>query len=357
MSALQRFRTALTSRALSARPILNLSCRFASSTRPNPPPTATNTARPPAHTARQTDPPAAGVTPAAPPTPVQPLPPLHFAPPTPEQLHALRLRLSGPSARSASVPRGRSSLLLPPRVLCLDVGDRYIGVALSSEDNECAHPLLTMHRKEIAATPDKQQPVSVHSHHTAHRVKTHVDLRGPAASSRRSLVPRPLSLLAAELRSLIDRHHCVSVVVGLPLTLEYTLDAQCVKTMQFVQDMHSEWSKVPRNAAEAQRLMQQAHANMMAAEAELINQGKRKKSAMPPASSKPATTVSSSSPPLPAFVPPPFLWWDERLSSVDARAQLEARGVKNRSVAMAQQTDALAAAVVLQELLDRLRSS
>lgn len=282
---------------------------------------------------------------------------MHFAPPTPEQLHALRLRLSGPSARSASVPRGRSSLLLlPPRVLCLDVGDRYIGVALSSEDNECAHPLLTMQRKEIAATHDKQQqPISVHSHHTAHRAKTHVDLRGPAASSRRSLVPRPQSLLAAELRSLIDRHHCVAVLVGLPLTLEYTLDAQCVKTMQFVQTMHSEWSKPTRNAAEAQRLMQQAHANMMAAEAEFINQGKRKKSAAPQ-SSKPATASSSSSS-LPAFVPPPFLWWDERLSSVDARAQLEARGVKNRSVSMAQQTDALAAAVVLQELLDRLRTS
>jgi hypothetical protein len=56
----------------------------------------------------------------------------------------------------------------------------------------------------------------------------------------------------------------------------------------------------------------------------------------------------------PAFEQPWWCYWDERLSSVDARQQLSAAGVRSHSRSMAQQTDSMAAAIVLQEFLERI---
>ena len=137
---------------------------------------------------------------------------------------------------------------------------------------------------------------------------------------------RPISDVAAELRDLLRLHRCVGVVVGMPLTMAFGLDEQCTKTIEFVRQLQRALASPLTDSAAA--------ANATAA-------APRGKSPAPPV--------------LPPFQAPDWFFWDERLTSADARHQLEhGAGVRAHSRAMAQSTDPLAAAIILQEFLDRM---
>jgi RNase H-fold protein (predicted Holliday junction resolvase) len=146
-------------------------------------------------------------------------------------------------------------------------------------------------------------------------------------------VLRDAKVVAEEVRTLLRLHQCVGVVVGLPLTLDFQLDEQCEKTIEFIQQIQREWNK---------RTPPKAHPTPVTKNAAAL------KLASPSASSSPLL--------LPPFHPPSFFFWDERLSSAAARHELEvAGGMKQRSRAMAQQTDPLAAAIILREFLQRMQ--
>jgi len=270
-----------------------------------------------------------GATPAAP-------APLQYAPPTNEQFLQIRQRLMQPyivpsAAKKSTGAAGAVSTECS--VLALDVGDRYVGVAVSERRLPAAlsglagggwvgsalprraELLPSLQRKELVAS-GAVLPTSPHSHHRVNTRK-HTDLRGAAPSARRSLKPRSADALATELRALLQEHRSVAIVVGMPLTLAHTLDEQCTKTLAFVEQMQHALAKLGASSP----------------------------------ASRPRT---GSSLPLPAFQPPAWCFWDERLTSVEARQQLSSAGVRAHSRAMAEQTDSMAAAVILQEFLERM---
>lgn len=237
---------------------------------------------------------------------------IKFAPPTDEELALLRRRLAMPYRLPAGVdPRLhmlRASPLLPPRrLLCLDVGNRYIGVSLSDRDNTVAVPLTTVYRKEdVALKSTPSRPISPHSHHIdTTTVRKHFDLRTRSAGK---VVQRPIALVHAEVRDLLLEYECVGLVVGMPLTLKYRMDVQCTHTIDFVQGLQK---------------------YLIAAASE----------------STPATLGRR-------FILPALFWWDERFSSADAKQQLSARGFSGRQLAV--QTDSVASASILQGFLDRM---
>jgi RNase H-fold protein (predicted Holliday junction resolvase) len=293
---------------------------------------------------------------------------LHYAPPTNEQLLQLRQRLLMPyvlppnyAAAASAATTGAARLPRPSTecsVLSLDVGDRFVGVAVSEARMSVpavaatavgggwkgdalllprrAEPLQSLQRLELVARggPLPTSPHSHHqrSHHSSNNKKT--DLRGPSSSARRVLKPRSPAVLAAELCALLVRHRSVAVVVGMPLTLAHELDEQCDKTIEFVQQMQMELAKFDAP---------------IAAGAATSRPSGSRSSITATAAAKTASGAGAA-----AFEQPWWCYWDERLSSVDARQQLSAAGVRAHSRSMAQQTDSMAAAIVLQEFLERI---
>lgn len=268
----------------------------------------------------------------------------HFCPPTPEHLAALLHRLTLPyevpascvgaaaSASSLVSLRRFARLTGEPstRVLCLDVGDRYVGVAVSDMENRVARALTTVYRKEDVAPafdPNAKANARVLSEHSHHLVRApkpkRVDLRTRHSGM---VAPRAVDTVAAEIRDLLVGHRCVAMVVGMPVTMRGKMDGQCTKTMAFVRDM--------------QRCFDQMEDD----ETAQTNRTKNK-----PTNAKQSSLPSSDRP---AFLVPAIFWWDERLSSSEAKARLGAHGLTGRKLAV--RTDSFAAATILQEFLDRM---
>lgn len=211
------------------------------------------------------------------------------------------------------------------RILCLDVGDRYVGVALSEMSNRIARPLTTIYRREDVARPESlSKPTSPNSYHSKKYdgPRKQTDLRTRHSSG--VVVQRPIKKVMAELKELVIEHHCVAIVVGMPLTLQFKMDIQCTKTIEFVQQIRHAFAQTEQN--------------------------KQHRPASPSASD--TSIKNKNTTPAKPFVQPMFLWWDERLSSSDARNQLSARGLTGRKLAVS--TDSFAAATILQEFLNRL---
>lgn len=279
---------------------------------------------------------------------------LQFTPPTEQQLQQLRMRLMQPydtrpmtrkktavpasstsfasSSSSSSSSASASSSSSPPRLLSLDVGDRFVGVAVSDCTNSRALPLCVVLRKDVVAydkEADKSQSYSPHAHlpFRFHAQGTKRDLRAPQKGFVRRRDDR---VVAEEVAELLHVHRCVGLIVGMPLTLQFKMDQQCVKTTEFV-NMISEYLH--------ERAQKQNNNNNV--------NNTDNNSSITPASTHSATAT-------PPFVLPSLFWWDERLTSSDARHLLGSYGFKGKK--LAQQTDAFAAAIILQEFMNRLRT-
>jgi len=267
-----------------------------------------------------------------------------FAPPTSAQLLSLRQRLRLPYAAPGNVSaRARSSLdpTQPCHVLALDVGDRYVGVAVSDATNARAIPLTTIYRKENvsgdAVHQQLQQLQQSRRHHSTHPF-SHADMR--TRDARGQLRVRPAAGVAADLIRLLIQHQCVAIVVGMPLSLEFEVEVQCQKTILFMQEMQREWTT-----------WMNVNKQQMQPSTSTHPRASKNVAASSPSASTTASLPASAS----SFVPPAILWWDERLSSVDARQTMTRHGVKASK--QAKQLDRWAAAIILQELLDRMNDT
>ena len=93
------------------------------------------------------------------------------------------------------------------RLLSLDVGERYIGVATTSTDNRTCHSLNTLHRK--------------------------VEYKGNNDKKRR-LVPTKIEYIADTLKDLLRKNNAFGIVVGLPLDHQGNEGIQAQKNRQFI---------------------------------------------------------------------------------------------------------------------------
>ena len=254
------------------------------------------------------------------------LPLTHYTPPSDRDLADLRFRLKHPyhlTRESIVAASSGASSAIGSRLICLDVGDRYVGIAFSDLDNQVARPLTTIYRKEDVKVTNSKQPISPHSHHATSQ-RRHTDLRTNHVGSNHRVAVRPVNVVLEEFRQLFFQYQCVGVVVGMPLNLQFKIESQCTKTIQFVDQLKEYLNKHQRSPIKLPS-----------------------KSKSSPSASSPSV-LSSSIP----FVVPSFYWWDERLSSSDARHQLSSQGLKGRQ--LAKQLDAHAAANILQEFIHRM---
>lgn len=178
----------------------------------------------------------------------------------------------------------------------------------------------------------------------------HSDLRSRRSGPVRS---RPPQLVYAELRSLLHKHQCVGLVVGMPLTLAFHMGSQCDKTVRFIQGLLHFLHHTEANINDEREPSSPSHPPPPSPPPSSSPgpQQQQMASKKTPPSSAVAHMYSGSS----LFVSPSLYWWDERLSSSDARAQLAAYGFTGRKLAV--HTDAFAAATILQEFINRLNDA
>lgn len=125
-----------------------------------------------------------------------------------------------------------SSRSLPQRLLGLDVGDRYVGVAVTDATNRLATPLTVVQR---AKPGNVKLPRPLRS--LAPEQKRREPRQGAGA---KSLERVPFADVAAPIQRAITEHNVIALVVGLPLALDGSEDAQCGKVRDFMQQLRQQ---------------------------------------------------------------------------------------------------------------------
>ena len=146
---------------------------------------------------------------------------------------------------------------------------------------------------------------------------------------------RDPSVVGRDVAALLRRYRCVGLVLGWPITLNGQMTVQSFKTDHFAQQLFIELRKLQGLTEE---LPMPAGFDTAAA-----------------AAVSPSPRKATAAPLPPPFVVPELFWWDERLSSQDAQAQLEVHKIGARE--LARQKDSFAAATILQEFLQRMHAT
>eukprot|EP00471_Norrisiella_sphaerica_P000952 CAMPEP_0184479384 /NCGR_PEP_ID=MMETSP0113_2-20130426/1133_1 /TAXON_ID=91329 /ORGANISM="Norrisiella sphaerica, Strain BC52" /LENGTH=176 /DNA_ID=CAMNT_0026857457 /DNA_START=156 /DNA_END=686 /DNA_ORIENTATION=+ len=117
----------------------------------------------------------------------------------------------------------------------LDVGDRYVGVAITDGTNQIAEPLKTILRK-VERPEYKFKPNRRDSRVPAMRRKR---VEGVSNGSR-PLTARPVADICQDLKELALENRVAMLVVGLPNLVDGTVTQQSKKTLRFVEELHSD---------------------------------------------------------------------------------------------------------------------
>ena len=108
------------------------------------------------------------------------------------------------------------------RILGLDVGDRFVGVAVSDAGVRVANPVGVVARKKERAA------------------YTRADIPMHGGGTRRPLVARPEAEVYGEIRSFATQFDAWAVVVGLPNLPDGTVSKQSLRNYNFVQKLQNE---------------------------------------------------------------------------------------------------------------------
>jgi RNase H-fold protein (predicted Holliday junction resolvase) len=242
-----------------------------------------------------------------------------------------------------------SSLRGSGRLLSMDVGDRIVGMAITDPTNHVAMSLPPMHRR---LRSDEWRPHSLGfkaaikgssssggggGGKSGKSGKGSVNSRA-GSSSPHSNDPRYVNAtsyrpwydigvdeLCQPLLSLMNQYDVVGVVVGLPLTMSHGHeDAQTHKTRTFIKQL---WQS-----------MHHVHLTATTHTSTDTNSSTSKRSGSSIDGASSATDV-------------PVIWWDERLSTQEARMELRARGIHG-NVKQKDIVDSICARNMLQEVIE-----
>jgi len=190
----------------------------------------------------------------------------------------------------------------PSRLLGLDIGSRFVGVSISDETCLGSYRLCTLERSQLGEKTPWRSPVTGEEVRPVPQRLLKGKKRDPNwkkfSSSLgftgdgwyRPNVPVPIQKFAKPLRTIIKQNNVIGMVVGVPLTLQGTLNPQTPGNMVFINELQ-------------QHLPSQLQ----------------------------------------------IIWWDERMTTVEARELLIEAGVKRDQ--WKKHEDELAASIILEDFL------
>lgn len=135
------------------------------------------------------------------------------------------------------------------RVLALDVGQMYVGVALSDPENRVGLPWRTLKAQRVKWEGQREAYTAAMRKHGG-RAAAGVSGRGSAARPGALMQPPryeslPMDRVMRPVREAVAEFDVAAVVVGLPLLPDGRLSRQCLFTERFVKRMRDEGHVMP----------------------------------------------------------------------------------------------------------------
>lgn len=207
-----------------------------------------------------------------------------------------------------------------PRLLGLDIGDRFIGISVTNNNNTEAEPLTMIERKQG----------KIYTPELIKKLGENVYRKAPTVV--------PMTDIINQINQILIKYQIIGVIVGLPLTKTAAkLDEQCIKNNQFLNDL-------------LQGLYTVKGGKMTEKLPELTEQERKFLTycAYPGSTKLPSLQLPNNQ-----FLPS-FHYIDERYTTQDASTLLRMQGVKANSVQEKKQLDTVCATLILQQFLDQM---
>jgi len=123
-------------------------------------------------------------------------------------------------------------------LLGMDVGNRYVGLALSDTSLTNANPLTVLERRRFGPAESKWSPSKATNFNFKPHLSQQQKKKGPTGDGLyRPSFNVSIQEFAKTLKQLLKKHSVQAIVVGMPFTLINKMDTQTEHTLKFIQDL------------------------------------------------------------------------------------------------------------------------